>query len=131
MAEEPRREILIPEVLPPESSSGSRRPPPRSARPPPPREEASPLDRTAHVLGPVFAGLLVDAIATTAGTFGLFGGAFLGFWFGRVCGFRFGRCVTIALVSGYYGYLAIPKFMPIATIAGIFFTLKNLTDRKR
>ena len=90
---------------------------------------SSPLDRVADVLGPVFAGVLVDAIAMTAGTFGLFGGAFLGFWFARVCGFRLGRCFTVALLAGYYGYLAIPRFMPIATIVGIFFALKKLTDR--
>lgn len=128
MADEPRREILIPEVLPPEAP-GSRSSSRFHREEPPPRPPPSPLDRVADVLGPVFAGVLVDAIAMTAGTFGLFGGAFLGFWFARVCGFRLGRCFTVALLAGYYGYLAIPRFMPIATIVGIFFALKKLTDR--
>ena len=131
MSEKNDKEILIPEVLPPERAE-SREQQPWSQPPPRAKTRAqNPMDRATNFLGPVFSGVVLDLFhIERLGEWGLIFGAMLGFWFGRVCGLRLKHCLLIALLSGYYGMLGVGRFLPVATIAGIFFALKNHTDRK-
>jgi hypothetical protein len=134
MPDRDEKEILIPEVLPPDSGEPRQRPP-WNRPPPPPRQKSRPrrpLDRIANVLGPVVSGMILDAfhIEPIKSKFGIVLGAILGFWFARVCNLRLKQCFIIAVISGYYTTLGIGKFLPIATVAGIFFALKNHTDSK-
>ena len=123
------KEVLIPEVLPPEN--GRPREGFRPPEPPPRRERsqrpASPLDKVANVLGPVFSGLLLDifSFAIPGKPSAFFICTVLGFWFGRVCGLRLRHCFLAAVIAGYYGMLQIPRLVPFAACAGLFFTLKN------
>ena len=66
----------------------------------------------------------------TKSEIGIIFGAILGFWFARVCNLRLKQCFIIAIISGYYTTLGVGRFLPVATIAGIFFALKNNTNRK-
>ncbi len=132
MADKIDKEILIPEVLPPDRGD-SRRPPP-SAQPPPPRAQRPPrrpLDRVANVLGPIVSGMILDAFhLEPMNKFGILFGAILGFWFARVCNLRLKQCFVIAVISGYYSTLGIGRFLPVATVVGIFFALKNNSENK-
>jgi hypothetical protein len=47
-----------------------------------------------------------------------------------VCNLRLKQCFVLAIISGYYTTLGVGRFLPVATVAGIFFALKNNTERK-
>ena len=132
MSEKDAKEILIPEVLPPDRAESRNRPP--FSQSPPPRAKAreqTASGRAANILGPIFSGMVLDMFhMERLGEIGMIFGAFLGFWFGRVCNLRLRHCVMIAMLSGYYGMFGVGRFLPVATIAGIFFAMKNNTDSK-
>jgi hypothetical protein len=127
MPENSDKEILIPEVLPPDR--GEPRRPPAWGREPPPREHAQrtrPLDRIANLLGPILSGLILDFSHIQPMRLpGFLIGLFLGYWFARVCSLRASKRVLIAMVAAFIGIYGLHRFVPIATIFGVFFALQN------
>lgn len=57
---------------------------------------------------------------------GFFLGLFLGYWFARVCELRAGQRFLIALAAAFIGMYGLRgHFLPIATLVGLFFAMKN------
>lgn len=82
------------------------------------------LRRLRHGLGPVVAGIVIDAVDfTTFGSVGLVlgfpvGGA-CGYWLARELGFDLRKRLFIAVASGLYCMFPPTTFFPVATLCGV------------
>jgi hypothetical protein len=85
-----------------------------------------------HVLSPVIAGLIIDAI--DVGTIGGLGmriglpiGALAGYFLGGQMGFRGKRRLYVALGAAFYCWLPITSFLPLGTLLGVLARLRSFS----
>lgn len=81
------------------------------------------LERLNHALGPVVAGMIIDAVDLL--TFGPLGlglgipvGAFAGYWLGRSMRLEKHMCWICSVVAGIYCTIPGTEFLPLGTLVG-------------
>lgn len=125
MPDDPDKEVLIPEVLPPDrgqrSDGAFRRPPP----PAPPRPRVPLMDRALNSTYPILIGLIVDYINFEAiGRAGFFVGAVGGIWFASASRLPCALWLWAVGLSAWLGASKTLTFVPLFTITALFMMIR-------
>lgn len=89
----------------------------------PARSDAEKLKRLNHAMGPVMAGMIIDAVdLITFGPIGLIVGlplgAVAGYWLGQSMGLTQKGCLTCAAAAGVYCAIPFTELLPLGTLVG-------------
>ena len=96
------------------------------AAPPPPKPGAT-ARRVTGVMGPILAGILVDALdaATVTPILGACLGLPLGYYIAHQVGFRGGAALRLALAIGIYCVIPGTPRIPLGTLIGAYARLRQ------
>jgi hypothetical protein len=91
------------------------------------------LSRLNHAMGPVVAGMIIDAVDFV--TFGPIGlaigipvGAIAGYWLGQSMALEKHACLFCAVAAGIYCTIPFTELLPIGTMVGALVRYKNAGD---
>jgi hypothetical protein len=113
----PERQVLEPEVLPPEKRAF-------------PRPKAGKSRRAVRVVGPLLAGVMIDAIDfLTMGLPGLAIGALATLWICSAYRLPLYRRLLYAMAAGLYCALPFRRVVPVATLIGAYIQFSGRDPR--